>query len=231
MHAGTASTLVPAIKSGAPRSNLFNAPWTKLSLIALKKEIEMNVRVNVAWLLACAAGLGMYGPSLAQEATTPAAGQPLLPPSSSAASPLDVPAAENPYAGSIPGMPRRVNAVPSIRQAAEAVRDAEAPAAKTDAQAKLTDSLAKYFDDDMKRWEKELTEIEQRLAKLRELLDHRRNSKQEIIELQAKVALNEAEELGFYDDEHAANLPSSGTTTFGNGLAPSAADPAQMRAL
>jgi hypothetical protein len=178
----------------------------------------MNVRLNVVWLLALAAGLGMYDLSLAQEATAPAA---FVPPLPSAASPLDVPAAESPYAGSIPGMPGRANSVPSIQQAAEAVRDAEGPQAKADAQAKLTDYLAKYFDDDMAKREAELKQIEQRLAKLRELLDRRRNSKQEIIELQAKVALNEAEGLGFYEAE--SDVP--GASNYGGGLAPSATAP------
>lgn len=181
----------------------------------------MNVRLNIAWLLAWGAGLGMYGPSLAQEATAPAAGQPFVPPLSSAASPLDVPAAESLYAGSIPGMPGRANAVPSIQQAAEAVRDAEGPQAKADAQVRLMEYLAKYFDDDLARREAELKQIEQRLAKLRELLDRRRNSKQEIIELQAKVALNEAEGLGFYEGEQDA----PGASNYGGGLAPSATAP------
>jgi len=47
----------------------------------------------------------------------------------------------------------------------------------------------------------ELEQIEQRLTKLRDLLERRRTKKQEIIELQTKVALNEAEGLGFYDNE------------------------------
>jgi hypothetical protein len=187
----------------------------------------MNVRLKFAWLLALAAGLGMYGPSLAQEATAPAAGQHFVPPPSSAASPLDVPAPESPYAGSIPGMPGRVNVAPSIRQAAEAVRDAEGPQAKVDAQVKLTEYLAKYFDDDMARREAELKQIEQRLAKLRELLDRRMNSKQEIIELQAKVALNEADGLGFYEGELTNDLDRPGASNFGGGLDPPPAEPVQ----
>ena len=51
----------------------------------------------------------------------------------------------------------------------------------------------------MVRREHELTQIEERLTKLRELLERRRKKKQEIIELQTKVALNEAEGLGFYE--------------------------------
>jgi DNA-binding transcriptional regulator/RsmH inhibitor MraZ len=181
----------------------------------------MNVRLNVMWLLALAAGLGMYGLSLAQEATAPAA---LAPPATSAARPMYAPLMEDAYRA-IADMPGRVNVAPSIRQAAEAVRDAEGPQAKVDAQVKLTEYLAKYFDDDMARREAELKQIEQRLAKLRELLDRRRNSKQEIIELQAKVALNEADGLGFYEGERTNDLDRPGASNFGGGLAPPAADP------
>ena len=53
----------------------------------------------------------------------------------------------------------------------------------------------------MVRRGQELAQIEERLTKLRELLDRRRTKKQEILELQAKVALNEADGLGFYDGE------------------------------
>ena len=190
----------------------------------------MNVRLTIAWLLALTAGLGMDGVSLAQEGTVPAAEPPLAPPAASAASPLGVPVAQNPYAASILGMPGRVNAAPPIRKAAEAVRDAEGPEAKADAQAKLTDYLAKYFDDDMIRREKELEQIEQRLAKLRELLDRRRNRKQEIVELQAKVALNEAEGLGFYDGERAGVLGVPGALNRDGQQAPSLAYPGAVRA-
>ena len=98
-----------------------------------------------------------------------------------------------------------------IRAAAEAVRDAKGDDAKAAAQKKLTELLSKVYDDDMVQREKELTQIEERLAKLRELLSRRRTKKQEIIELQSKVALNEAEGLGFYDDDRPAK---SGASVF-----------------
>jgi hypothetical protein len=88
-----------------------------------------------------------------------------------------------------------------IRSAAEAVRDAKNDEDKEAAQTKLTDLLGKYFDDDMSQREKELTKIEERLTKLRELLERRREKKEEILDLQAKVALNEALGLGFYNTE------------------------------
>jgi hypothetical protein len=89
----------------------------------------------------------------------------------------------------------------SIRQAAEAVRVAKDDEAKATAEKKLDDILSKYFDEDMARRESELTKIEERLIKLRDLHNRRRAKKQEILELQTKVALNEAEGLGFYDGQ------------------------------
>ena len=88
-----------------------------------------------------------------------------------------------------------------IRSAAEAVRDAKNDEDKITAQTKLTDLLGKYFDDDMSLREKELAKIEERLTKLRELLELRRDKKEDILDLQAKVALNEALGLGFYNTD------------------------------
>jgi hypothetical protein len=91
------------------------------------------------------------------------------------------------------------NPTAAIRAAAQAFRDASSNEAKAAAQAKLAELLGKYFDEDMVRREAEVTKIEQRLTKLRELLDRRRTKKQEIVELQTKVVLNEADGLGFYE--------------------------------
>jgi hypothetical protein len=91
-----------------------------------------------------------------------------------------------------------------IRKAAEAIRDAKGDEAKSAAQKKLSELLSKCYDEDMVQRERELKQIEERLTKLRELLDRRRTKKQEIIDLQTKVALNEAEGLGFYDSERPA---------------------------
>ena len=99
----------------------------------------------------------------------------------------------------------RVKLMPSIRAAAAAVRDADR-ADRAEAQGRLTKLLEKYFDDDMARRKQELSLIEQRLSQLREQFDRRSTKKREIVELQAKVALNEAEGLGFYDGERAGVL-------------------------
>ena len=89
----------------------------------------------------------------------------------------------------------------SIRKSAEAVRDAKDDDEKKAAEKLLEEGLSKYFDEDMTQRERELDKIEERLTKLRALLERRRAKKQEIIDLQAKVALNEADGLGFYNTE------------------------------
>jgi hypothetical protein len=94
-----------------------------------------------------------------------------------------------------------INVGSSMRKAAEAVRDAQGDEAKAVAEKTLANLLSKYFDEDMARRESELTKIEERLIKLRDLHNRRRAKKQEILELQTKVALNEAEGLGFYDGQ------------------------------
>jgi hypothetical protein len=120
------------------------------------------------------------------------------------------PYGNNPFGGGSGGVSwfsagrPRTNVTSAIRKAAEAVRDAKGEEAKSDAQKKLAELLSKSYDDDMVQREHELKQIEERLTKLRELLERRRTKKQEIIELQTKVALNEAEGLGFYDNERPA---------------------------
>jgi hypothetical protein len=92
----------------------------------------------------------------------------------------------------------------AIRKAAETVRDAKGDDAKSAAQKNLADLLNKCYDEDMAQRERELKQIEERLTKLRELLSRRRAKKQDIIDLQTKVALNDADGLGFYDGERSA---------------------------
>jgi hypothetical protein len=97
----------------------------------------------------------------------------------------------------------------AIRFAALTVRDAKGDDEKSAAQKKLNEALSKYFDEDMVQREKELKQVEERVAKLHDLLDRRRSSKQEIIDLEAKVALNQANGLGFYDGETMGGGPLS----------------------
>jgi hypothetical protein len=94
----------------------------------------------------------------------------------------------------------RVNAKDSIRQAAEKLRDAKGNEARSEAEKELRDLLEQYFDDDLQRRQAELGEMEDRLAKLEKQLDRRESKKDEIVDLQVKVLVNQAEGLGFFTD-------------------------------
>jgi hypothetical protein len=88
----------------------------------------------------------------------------------------------------------------SLRQVAEKIRDAEGDDARADAEAKLRQLLSDYFDEDMERRAAELEDVENRVRTLRAQLERRGDHKSEIIDLQVKVLVNEAEGLGFFSD-------------------------------
>ncbi len=89
----------------------------------------------------------------------------------------------------------------AIHFAAAEVRDAKGDDDRKAAQKKLDEALSKYFDDDMVQREKDLKQVEERVTKLHELLEKRRSNKQEIIDLESKVVMNQANGLGFYDND------------------------------
>ena len=53
------------------------------------------------------------------------------------------------------------------------------------------------FDKDMTSRETDLSQLEERLTKLRNQLKRRKEAKSEIIQLQIKLMVNEADGLGF----------------------------------
>ena len=93
-----------------------------------------------------------------------------------------------------------------VVKAAEKVRDAPDEAAKAAATKELTGLIDKYFEDDMTQREKELEAVtECGVARLKSQLNRRRSKKDEIVELQVKVAINDADGLGM-------NTPPGGFT-------------------
>jgi murein L,D-transpeptidase YcbB/YkuD len=96
-----------------------------------------------------------------------------------------------------PGNPRFMN---EINEQAAKYRDADNEEEKSTALKNLNQVVDKCFEDDMKVREQELASIEERLNKLRAQLDRRRAKKQEIVDLQVKVVINDAEGLGFYSE-------------------------------
>lgn len=98
------------------------------------------------------------------------------------------------------------HATDTLRQAAAALRDAKDEGAKTAAQGQLLELLNKVFEDDMHRREEELHQVEERTRNLRALMDRRREKKDEIVDLQIKVLLNEADGLGFFNEARTPEL-------------------------
>ena len=88
-----------------------------------------------------------------------------------------------------------------IREAAAALSAADDDDAREDAERELNELLNEYFEEDMKRREQELAEVEARVKKLRELLERRREKRDDIIRLQIEVLRNEADGLGFFSGE------------------------------
>jgi hypothetical protein len=87
--------------------------------------------------------------------------------------------------------------MPDLSQAAEKVRDAKDEASKAEATAELTRLVEKHFEEDMQIREKELESIAARVEKLKAQLARRREKKQDIVDLQVKVVINDADGLGF----------------------------------
>jgi hypothetical protein len=94
--------------------------------------------------------------------------------------------------------PERMN---RIRESAKAFVDAEDDDAREDAERNLNEQLNEYFEEDMKRREEELANVERRVKELRELLERRREKRDDIIRLQVEVLQNEANGLGFFSAE------------------------------
>jgi hypothetical protein len=108
-----------------------------------------------------------------------------------------------------------VNAIPDqnpkateIAQVMHDLRTSESPAEKADLKMRLGNAITDYFDDDLKSRETELANLEERLMKLRNQLDRRRAAKAEIVQLQLKVLVNDAEGLGFSSESDSRPGPS-----------------------
>lgn len=84
-----------------------------------------------------------------------------------------------------------------LRDALKSLRTAKTVEAKTKAKEAVTKLLKEQFDADLKQREKEIANIEARIRQLRSVLEKRRTARDEIIQLQLKVIVNEAEGLGF----------------------------------
>lgn len=86
---------------------------------------------------------------------------------------------------------------PSIDQLMNQLRESDDDAKRTALIELLTQAVDQDFDVDLTAREVELNRVEERLKLLRVQLERRRKAKAEIIELQIKVMVNEADGLGF----------------------------------
>jgi hypothetical protein len=86
---------------------------------------------------------------------------------------------------------------PEISQLIKKLRDADDDAKKEEITRQIEAVLTKSFDRDLDVRQNDLEKLDERVSKLRALLDRRRKAKADIIQLQVKVLVNEAEGLGF----------------------------------
>ncbi len=84
-----------------------------------------------------------------------------------------------------------------IAQLMTQLREANDDPKKADLTKQLDAAIVAIFDKDMSSRETDLSQLEARLTKLRAQLDRRRKAKSEIIQLQIKLMVNEADGLGF----------------------------------
>jgi hypothetical protein len=102
-----------------------------------------------------------------------------------------------------------------LRREASRLRQAKTIEAKERSKKALEALLGNYFDSDMKRRQAELDAVKQRVAKLEALFKKRPAAKDEIIELQLKMTVNESEGLGFFSQP--TREPSGGYEMGGEG--------------
>jgi|GEM_PF-4518849 hypothetical protein len=93
--------------------------------------------------------------------------------------------------------------------AVKELKDAKNDDDKAKATTTIQQLLEKQFQRDLKRREEELAPIEERVKSLRQQLDKRKSSMSEIISLRFKTIVNNAEGLGFPDDDGLFGTPAS----------------------
>jgi hypothetical protein len=121
---------------------------------------------------------------------------------------------------SLPGLTKKIitmHAQPEkmnrIREAAAALVEA-GDYGRAGSERQLNELLDEYFEEDMKHREEELANVERRVKELRELLERRREKKDDILRLQVEVLRNEADGLGFFSAEGSGGGKGSGPGAF-----------------
>ena len=94
-----------------------------------------------------------------------------------------------------------------LRAAVYSLRKGKDEAARKAAADMIQQQLTAQFERDLKQREKELAEVEQRVKTLREQLDKRKAAQADIINLRLQTLVNEANGLGFPDEDFRTNHP------------------------
>jgi hypothetical protein len=98
----------------------------------------------------------------------------------------------------------REKALNEIQKAQGKLKDAKTDEDKTAALKELETALGTYFDRDMEQRRKDLEEVREELKEMETRLKTRTDSKGEIVALQLKIFVNEANGLGFFNGEDSA---------------------------
>lgn len=89
-------------------------------------------------------------------------------------------------------------AMDSVNKARQKVQSAKSEEDRTKAATELRNTLNEYFDKDLKAREQELDTINEGLKKMQAGLKKRADAKDDIVDLQLQIIVNEAEGLGFF---------------------------------
>ena len=90
------------------------------------------------------------------------------------------------------------------------LRQAQTDAERNSAKQELRTALERYFENDMKRREAELAAIKTQVTIFQDLLDKRRSAKDEILDLQYRVLVSQAEGLALFSESDLTNLTAPG---------------------
>lgn len=86
------------------------------------------------------------------------------------------------------------------------LQGAESAEDQSKATTELREALGEYFDRDMEFRQKELDEVKKGLRTMSDRLQKRAKAKDEIVDLQLQMIVNEAEGLGFFSGSDASNI-------------------------
>jgi len=97
-------------------------------------------------------------------------------------------------------------AMSRVKEARRKLQGADTQEDESEATTGLREALDEYFDLDMELRQKELDEVKKGLQDMSDRLQKRADAKDEIVDLQLQMIVNEAEGLGFFRGSDASNV-------------------------